>query len=186
MKLLSNNILPLAKIFLPPIICVALIYFFKVYIDLQYILTFGLIIVIFNKEKTRHDFILSFLYSVVLCCLVLVLAMSLHSGFAYLIKNILKVDLKDNFILGDLPALIPVSIISPLLMFYSYRLLFKIEKTSYFIKVKWISVFILIMLGLTKVLFEDDKYFMSWQFVMALALQLILYQKEIKNLFRRV
>ena len=181
---LKKNILVLYKIIIPSIICVALIYFFKVYIDFQFILTFGLVIIIFNKEKTKHNFILCLLYSIILCFLVLFLSMGIHSGFTYFIKNLLMIDLKRNPILGDILALIPISIISPILMCYSYSLLFNIEKTKYFFIIKWISVFILIVLGLTKILFEKDRYFMSWQFVMALALQLILYQKELIALFK--
>jgi len=196
MKLsVKNNILMISKIVLPAFLCVVLIYFFKVYESFKYILlylnilTFGIVIILFNKEKTKHDFILSFLFSAVLCFLVLFLSMGVSSAIQYFINDIIGFKIKEGvYILAmqtnDLYALIAIGIISPILMFYCYRVLFKIKKTNYFIIVKWVSVFILIVLGLSNVLFEDEKYFMLWQFIMALALQLILYQKELKTLLK--
>ncbi len=70
-------------------------------------------------------------------------------------------------------------------MFYSYRIVFKIEKTNYFNYIKWVSIIILLILGVTNVIFiMKDFIFFSWQVTMALALQLILYQKELKTLFK--
>ena len=49
--------------------------------------------------------------------------------------------------------------------------------------IKWSSVFTLIILGLTNLFFKNMYLFILWQFIMALALQLILYQDEVKRLF---
>jgi len=74
-------------------------------------------------------------------------------------------------------------------MFYSYRILFRIEKTSYFNYIKCISIFLIIIacFGLIKSVSNnvDIHTFMAWQFVMALALQLILYQNELKEMFNK-
>src|SRR5690606_31302095 len=95
----------------------------------------------------------------------------------------------EGFIFGyDVNAflfLIPVAIVSPLIMFYSYRILFKIEKTSYFNYIKLISVLILVLLGIFQDFYNNNYTYIYWQVIMLLALQLILYQKELEVLFNR-
>ena len=182
MKLsIKNKILLLCKAILPAILCVVLIFFLQVYFDFQYILMFGVIIVLFNHGKTKHDFILTIFYSIILSFLVLISSMVVGK-FLYLIKDELLINLFNDNILKRIHV-IPKSIISPILMFYAYNLLFNMEKTIYFKIVKWSSVFTLIILGLTNLFFKNMYLFIFWQFIMALALQLILYQDELKNLF---
>tara|TARA_B110001450_G_C17558783_1_gene455834 strand:+ start:682 stop:1041 length:360 start_codon:yes stop_codon:yes gene_type:complete len=102
----------------------------------------------------------------------------------YIIKDELFINLLPNDYLKRF-HIIPKSIVSPLLMFYSYKLLFKIENTNYFRVIKWTSVFLLIILGFTNLFFVNEYLFILWQFIMALALQLILYEKEIFELINR-
>ena len=83
----------------------------------------------------------------------------------------------------QLLLLIPIAIFSPILMFLSYQVLFKIKKTKYFKTIKWITVITLILFGIVRLNF-DEYFSISWQFIMALALQLILYQEELKALFK--
>ena len=171
------------KIILLPFTCIGVIYFIKNFIHFQYILSFGILITLFNINKTKYFFTLSFFYSIVLSYLVLFLSIQIGRLFYHII---------DESFLNTLPKYIlkrahvlPKSIVSPLLMFFAYRLLFKIEKTDFFKLVKWSSIFILIALGIADLLYRREYLFMSWQFIMALALQLILYQKEVKDLFKK-
>jgi len=177
---MNNKFLLLGNIVFLPILCVLLIFFFKTFIDFQFIITFALLIIVFNKNKIKHRFIWSLLYSIILSFLVLTLSMAVGKVI-YIIKDELFIDLMSNNFFKWL-HIIPKSIVSPLLMFYSYKLLFKIEKVNFFKVVKWSSVFVLILFGLTKAFFKNECLFMSWQFVMALALQLILYQNKL-NVF---
>ena len=178
-----KNFILISKIALLPLVCITFVYFFKIYIDFQFIITFSFLIVIFNKDKTKHHFSLSFLYSILLSFLVLFLSMGVGK-IIYIIKDELFINLLSIDFLKRL-HMIPKSIVSPLLMFYSYTLLFKMKKTNYFKLVKWSSVFVLILLGSTNLFFSNKSLFISWQFVMALSLQLILYQDEIKVLVKK-
>lgn len=180
---MNNKFLLIGKIILLPILCVLLIYSFKIYIDFQFIVTFGILIILFNKKKTKHPFNLSFLYSIVLAFLVLILSMGI-GNIIYMIKDELFINLLPNDFLKRL-HIIPKSIVSPLLMFYSYKLLFNIENSNYFRVIKWASILILIIFGLTNLFYTNEYLFMAWQFIMALALQLILYEKEIVELINR-
>jgi hypothetical protein len=89
-----------------------------------------------------------------------------------------------GFQVGIIFLIIPVAIISPLLMFYSFQILFKIKKNSWFKIIEWISIVILIIYGLISRKYKLD-YTIAWQMTMALSLQLILYQDEIKSLFKK-
>lgn len=180
---MKSKLILTGKIILPPALCVVIIYFLKTYIDFQFIVTFGIIIILFNKNKTKHSFNLSLLYSILLCFLVLVLSMGV-GNLIYIIKDELFINLLPNDFLKRL-HIIPKSIVSPLLMFYSYKLLFKIENTNYFRVIKWTSVLIMIAFGLSNLFFVNENLFVLWQFIMALALQLILYKKEIFELINR-
>ena len=180
---MKNKLILTSKIILLPIICAVIIYFFKIYIDFQFIVTFGILIILFNKNKTKHKLNLSFIYSIILSFLVLIISMGV-GNIIYIIKDELFINLLPNDYLKRF-HIIPKSIVSPLLMFYSYKLLFKIENTNYFRVIKWTSVFLLIILGFTNLFFVNEYLFILWQFIMALALQLILYEKEIFELINR-
>ena len=67
-------------------------------------------------------------------------------------------------------------------MFYSYKILFKIKNTKQFIYIKWFSIVVLFLFGLTNIFFENE----LWQFIMLLALQLILYEKEVNKLLKSI
>jgi hypothetical protein len=178
---MNDKSILLSKIILLPLVCVAIIYFLEVFIDFQFIISFALLIIVFNMNKAKNSFILSLFYSIILSFLVLILSMAVGKAF-YFIKDKLLLDIISNDYLKHL-HIISKSIVSPLLMFYSYRILFKIEKTKYFTLVKWSSVCILVVFGFTKLFLKNDYLFMSWQFIMALALQLILYKEELRKLF---
>ena len=80
--------------------------------------------------------------------------------------------------------IISVAILSPILMFYSYKLLFQIKNNRYFKVTALISIIILLVLRLTNLMIEEIHLFIYWQTIMFLALQVILYEDELKILFR--
>ena len=102
-----------------------------------------------------------------------------------LITNIDIIDGAYQIMLKSPFNIIAVSVLSPFLMFLSYRLLFNIKKNKWFKIILAVSVLILFVLRLTRVFILDIYLYIFWQFIMALALQLILYQDELKALFKR-
>lgn len=191
MRSLLNTILLVGRIILPAILCSLLILIFigghKEYLV---ILTFGIFIILFNYGKIKYNFILSFLISILLSYAVFFLSILISGIIKYIFFMRGDIDKKvEGFILGfDINALlflIPVAIISPLLMFYSYEIIFKIEKRSCFNKIKWLAILTLIVLHLLQIIFKEDYMYIYWQVVMTLALQLILYQEELRKLFSK-
>ncbi len=177
------------RIILPAILsCLSVLCFFGGYKEYLIIGTFGIAIILFNYGKTKYNFFLSFLVSIVLSYVVFFLSILISGIIGYLIMGGNPDKKIEGFVLGadinDLLGLIPVAIISPLLMFYSYRVLFKIIKASYFIFIKWASVVVLILLGIINDFYDNSYGYTLWQVTMVLALQLILYQNELKALFK--
>lgn len=185
MKLTKDNILLISRIILPPVFCVLLMLYIKEFIDYQFVLIFGIVIVLFNYGMTKYNFILSFFISIILSYFVFFLSFAIYLGLGYLIKGGDTEKIINGFILGvsinTFHYLILVSIIAPLLMFNAYKILFKIENTKQFIYIKWISIIILFLFGLTNVFFENE----LWQFIMILALQLVLYQRRFFKLIKQ-
>lgn len=180
----NNNITLFGKVVLPAILCVVLTqYFINTYWEYLVILVFGISIVLFNYSKTKYNFIWSFLIAIILSYIVYFLSI-LISGVIKFILMGGDLDKKiEGFIFGIdinvLFILIPISIISPLLMFYCYRVIFDINKTNYFTLIKWISLVVLIFIGFVSNFYEDGYLYIYWQVIMALALQLIIYLNEI-------
>jgi len=186
---LLKNILLVSRVILPAIICALLILILKQYMEYQFILIFGIAIILFNYGKTRYNFILSFLLSVILSYGVFFLAILIPGVIGFLAMGGGLDGKKPEMILGvnmnSFFYITTVAIIAPLFMFYCYRILFKTEKIKYFNLIKWVSVVVLLIFGVTNVYsVMEDSILIYWQVVMALALQLILYQKELKALFK--
>jgi len=182
---LSKKILLVGRIILPAIICVFIIQFClaKHIEDYYYLLTFGLIITSFNFRKIKYNPLLSYLLSIFLSVSVYFLSLLIYFGIGFLLQSF-NITPEDNGFVENLLFLFMVFVIPPLLMFFSYTILFKIKKSNHFIYIKWLSVTVLITLGLLQIIYKKSFMFESWQFVMALALQLILYQNELKALFK--
>ncbi|MFK5968981.1 MAG: hypothetical protein QM487_02520 [Candidatus Marithrix sp.] len=189
MKSSSNNILLLAKIILPSIICALL--FIILEFDIGYhVLFFSLVIILFNFGKIKYSHTLSFILSAGLSYMVFFVSIALYFGIGYIIMQIIELDkLDDISIFGykskQLLLLIPVAIISPILMFLSFQILFKIEKSNYFKIIKWITIIMLSIIGIIRQNFENEYSSIYWQFAMVFALQLILYKKELFELIKR-
>jgi len=188
MKSFKRNIILLGKLFLPVISCIGLIEVtYKHYLYVSP-LSFGFIIILFNYMKIKYEFTISILVSITLSFLSLFLSIAFYSITGYLINQFFAFSELDINILGYsikyLFLLLPIAVISPLLMFKSYHILFKIRNNIYYKNIKLASVILLLIYGLITNKFEKD-YIIFWQFVMALSLQLILYQDEIKAVFNK-
>lgn len=186
MTSLSNRIIFVSKIILPSIICAFLFRLFK--IDIGYhVLIFGLIIIQFNYNKIKYNFLVSNILSVLLSYITFFISIALYFSIGYIIMQFIELDELDGiglcgYNLKELIFLVPVAIISPRLMFISYQILFNIKKTKFSKKIQLMTVLSLVLFGLMNHSFTDDYSSIAWQFIMALALQLILYQKELKIL----
>ncbi|MAN28780.1 MAG: hypothetical protein CMH15_12735 [Mesonia sp.] len=99
--------------------------------------------------------------------------------------------------LGNISAIIiSAFIISPILLYYSYSYIFELFKTKFNIYVMTITLTLMFIISfytfyimdyISDNNFFDTKLlnpFLLWQVIMALALQLILHQKELKALFK--
>ncbi|MAN28776.1 MAG: hypothetical protein CMH15_12755 [Mesonia sp.] len=115
--------------------------------------------------------------------------MAIGSGIYYFFKKIilffrLNITQLDNIFFNS-NNIVSIAIIAPLLTLYLYSFLFKTRRSSFFYLIAFSSIVILVILVLTKALLGNNtKMFIIWQFIVALALQLILYQKELKTLFK--
>ena len=188
MNAFTNTILVILKIILPSLICLLLFKIFK--LDIGYhILFFSLIIISFNLNKIKYNYIISFISSIGLSYLVFFVSIGLYFWIGYLIMQFIELDKLDEvsvygYNLKNLLMLLPISILSPILMLLFYKFLFKKNKGNYSKAIMWVTIIILIIFGIIKKGFEHENADF-WQFIMALALQLILYQDELKVLFKR-
>ncbi len=88
--------------------------FIKGYGDYRIILTFGIVIILFNYGKAKYNFILSFLISVVLSYLVFFLSFGIYLGIGF-IMQVLSIEEPIGNFLGkrafDIFTLIPIAIV---------------------------------------------------------------------------
>ncbi|VVU99185.1 MULTISPECIES: hypothetical protein [Mesonia] len=180
---LLKSIFLVSRIILPAILCVLLILGLKQYVKYQLILIFSIIIVFFNYGKTKYNYLLSFLISIISSYLVFFISFGIYLGIGFIFQNI-DLEKTGYGIIEKFIFLIMVLVVPPLLMFYCYRIIFNAEKTNYFKYIKWSSIIVLVIYGIIRFFHKDDYLFVVWQFIMVLALQLILYQKELKTLFK--
>lgn len=183
MKLAFKKIIIVGKIILPPVLCALLILYLEHYIEYQFIVVFGISIILLNYGKTKYNFLVSLLISIILSYIVFFLSFAIYGGTYYILTGGDSEKELQGFFLGvpfpRLHALISVSIISPLLMFTCYKFLFKIEENKEDIWIKIISIIILFIVGLNDFFFSDDNIYVIWEFTMAIALQLMLYKREL-------
>ncbi|PQJ31534.1 hypothetical protein BST92_06165 [Nonlabens arenilitoris] len=158
---------------------------------LQFVVIYAVVIIPFNIKKLKHGILLTVLLSMVMCFLVLLFSMGITSGLWYLISEILPLGIKSNsqflnISANDFSALIAIGIISPILMFYGYRFIFKWERTrnsKYFLI---IPIVILMCFGFSGVFMDNDKVIpFYWQLIMLVITQLTFYQKELIFLIKK-
>ena len=173
------------KILIPAILCVVILYITKMSIS-YYPLSFGLVIGIVNWKLHKYNPYLGVLLSVLVSMIsfwLSFLSMGLFNNLGELITN------NTNYVLGDgakiYYLIIAVYIIAPLLVLRFYKFVFNISKTKFNLTVIISVIIILLLIYGIKPNYFIDNYpkispYIIWQFIMALALQLILYQKELK------
>ncbi len=85
--------------------------------------------------------------------------------------------------------IIAPNLIAPLLVFIAYRFIYKYEKSKFTLSIVFLSTSLLLTLSVFIFCFIDSlesnmhirsiNLFLIWQIIMALALQLIIYQEQI-------
>ncbi|WP_179343268.1 hypothetical protein [Winogradskyella ursingii] len=191
---IMNKSVLISKVILPVLVCFTLVLLFQKLEIFKYnslyftISSFGVVITLFNLKKIRYSIIINLISSVSLSFIVLFLSLFIVGVIIYFIEKI-PTDFNSNYInsmvIKESSNIISIAILSPLLMFYSYKLLFKVKTNRYFKITATISILILLTLRLTKSMIEETYLFAFWQTTMVLALQLILYQEELKTLLRK-
>lgn len=182
------SLILLSKVIFPPIICWLILYYQGKNLFV-FPLIFALVIGFVNINKFKFNFLKS---------LLLFLFFSYVSFFVGYFGSFILAKLLGT--LGDLGNIIAIIIsafiISPTLLYYSYSYIFKLLKTKFSIYVMAISLILMFIISFFTLYvmdyisdnnFFDTKLlnpFVLWQVIMALALQLILYQNELKTLFK--
>ena len=181
------NKLFLIKVISPAILCCIIILFTKISIE-YYPLLLGLLISVFNYgSQNKYNLIVIVLLSLIMSYITFYI-----SYFSFpLIGNILK-----TFLSSDKSALIAlhvsVSIISPLLVFYGFNLIYKFSKTKKTNYIVLISISCLIINSLTFHYFLNNNLlkifkkiqldnYTIWLLIMVFAIQLIIHQEKIWN-----
>ena len=182
----------ISKIVTPILISLIVVYLFQKLDFFKYnsfyftVSSFGIIITLFNLKKIRYNIIINLISSISLSFVVLFLSLLIGGGFIHLNEKLLilfNLDHISSIVIKEPVNIISVTVLSPILMFRSYRLLFQIKKNKYFKIVTVVSILILLLLRLTEVIKFDDYLFVFWQSIMILALQIILYKNEVIELF---
>ncbi len=176
---MTKNIFIL-KILLPSVICFILIHIIKISFSF-YPLSFGLVIGIINWNIHKNNSLLGVLLSILVS----------YGAFLIAFFSFAVTGATFDFMDGDSGSILGLTIsayiIAPLLLFLSYTFVFRIPKNKLSIIIIIISVILLIVQnyffysqGLNQ---NSINSFTGWQVIMALALQLMIYQKELKKLF---
>ena len=182
----------ISKIVTPILISLIVVYLFQKLDFFKYnsfyftVSSFGILITIFNLKKIRYGIIINLISSISLSFLVFFLSLLIEGGLIYLYEELLTIfglDFIKPIAIKQQENIISIAILSPILMFYSYKLLFQIKNNRYFKVMALISIIILLTLRLTNQMIEEIHLFIYWQSIMILALQIILYENEVIELF---
>ncbi len=188
MDSITKKILLIIKIILPSLICLLSFKLFK--IDIGYhVLFFGIVIILFNLNKAKYNYIISIISSIGISYLVFFISIGLYFGIGYILMQFIELDKLEEFSLHSYNVknfimLLPISIFSPILMFLFYKFLFKMNKSYYTKVIIWVTIIALIIFGIIIKDFEDKSSSAFWQFIMALAIQLVIYENEIIELIK--
>jgi len=174
------------QIILPSILCVLIIYITKMSI-LYYPLSFGLVIGLINWKIYKYN-----PYSgVLLSVLVSYISFWLAIFSIWLMSNLRElITSNTNYELSEDGAamyylLISVYIIAPLLVFFLYKFVFNFSKTKFNLTIIIMSIIILLSIYGINSDYIIDKYpntlpYILWQFIMGIALQIIITQNKLK------
>ncbi len=179
------------KIILPAILCVLIIYITKMSLW-YYPLSFGVIIGLVNWKKHKYNSYIGTLLSVIVSFASFWISFFFFGVFSALrefIINNTNYSINESMLVYYL--IISAFIIAPILVFTLYKFVFKIPKTKFSLYIIISSIILLILDFMFFWNFQETNNFSEmlpyviWQFIMALSLQLILYQEEIKALFNK-
>jgi multisubunit Na+/H+ antiporter MnhB subunit len=170
------------KIISPSIICALVILLTELSLD-YYPILFGLIIGLVNwdlhKYKPYFGVLLSLLAS--FGCFFIAFYSS------YLVENVVDFIFKDtDYFVGDesrgtLTFIISPFIIAPILVFSAYRYIFNFPKVKQTTWIILISIILLVLIACLAFYYGIGRPFVFWQVIMALSIQLILYQHKFKK-----
>ncbi len=185
----SSYILLAIRLLLPAVICSFLNYFLDGYNHFEIILIpFSLSIILFNFHKGSYNFLLTLILTILFSIATLFVSILLGLGIGYPLEflfHLISLENKISELIFELIATLSYSIFSPFLIFFWYKKLFKVPKNKF---TKYVSYFTCVLQIILILSFDIKNSIMIaiWQFVMLLALQLILYQKELKKIFCKV
>lgn len=176
------------KILLPSVICGMIVYFSSISIE-YYPLLFGLVIGLINWDTHIYKPLLGVIFSTLASYASFFIALFSSFVFGYIHDFIVK---STNFVISDnmtrnFSIIVTSFIIAPLLVFFFYKYVFKIPKTKINLIIIYSSILLLVFVSYSFIEIEERNLlnpFFLWQIIMALSLQLILYQKELKMLFK--
>ena len=179
------------KIILPSVLCLLIIYITKMPIWF-YPLLFGFIVGLINWKVHRYKPYIG-LFLCIISSLVsfwlAIFCVGIFSNFREFILNNTDIMISESIKMYD--VFIPPFIVAPLLVFFLFRFIFFFPKTKFSLYVIISSILLLILdfLFFWNYPKKDDYFkmlpYIIWQFIMALSLQLILYQDEIKAVFNK-
>ena len=180
----------LNKLLLPSFLCIIAAYFTKEN-DYIFIASFVVIIVVYNLKKSKYNIIKTFLVSFLITFIVVSISIISYLFTGYITdlltdNEFIKI-LNFNISLVDLTYLIQIALISPILFIFGYKFVFRINFTKDTIFITVSAVVLIFIVGFTPLKYENKYFFdiyLLWQIIMALTLQLVLYQKELKTLFK--
>lgn len=177
-----------ARILLPPLICGIIVYYSNLSIE-YYPMLFGLIIGLINWDVHVYKPLLGILLSILTSYASFFIALFSSFVFGYIQEYIMETT---DFVISDrvtrnFSIIVTSFIIAPLLVFFLYRYVFNIPNSKISLIITGISIILLVLISYSFIEIEDKHLlnpFFLWQIIMALAIQLILYQKELKTLFK--
>lgn len=189
---LPNNFLLVGRIILPGILCFLFNYLGNGYDHFEIIIIpFAILIVIFNKIKMKYNFIATLIISLILSFITFNASILLYLGIGYPIEYLLSISNSKEFateFIYKIIAILSYSVFPLILIFYWHSKLFNMSKANFRKHIKYMA-FLLTSIFVFFCFDFDDKIKGSivisiWQLIIVLALQIILYQKELTLLFK--
>lgn len=187
MKSIFNDLFLIGRIILPAIICLLFNYLWDGYNHLGIIvIPFAVSIVVFSIDKMRYNTIITLLVLVILSLLLFFGSILLGLGIGFpseYFLDILNTDDNFNEIIYKIVSIISFSIIPLILAFLVHGKLFKIPSGKFTKYIKCITLFLISVLILLQI--KNGSLLIGiWEFILAFALQLLIYQKEIRSLMK--
>jgi|GEM_PF-3348864 len=175
-------------IILPVIICFLLLLIKDFMGGFQFILIFALIVILFNTNKLKYLISVSLLLSILLSFLIFFLSILISSIPFYLITgavDIVSREAYSNFPENKFFISLSVGVISPLLTVFGYTFLLDIKKDFLFNCIVILTICILFIIGMLGIYSNMiNSLYLIWQPTVLLALQLLIYKREIKVLLK--